>query len=88
VELAAKREKLMDLALDGPFGKDEIARRAAALDEEAASVERLLERARDAAVRVEELEHTKRALVEAFETGLKLGIRWMPHNSGARSTRR
>ena len=78
VELAGKREKLMDFALDGPFGKDEIAKRAAALDEEAASVERLLQRARDVAGRVEKLEHTKRALVEAFETGLKLGIGWMP----------
>ncbi len=78
VELAGKREKLMDLALDGAFSKDEIAKRAAALDEEAASVERLLQHARDAAGRVEELRHIKRALVEAFETGLKLGIGWMP----------
>ncbi len=68
----------MDLALDGPFGKDEIAKRAAALDEEATSVERLLQHSRDAAGRVEELEHTKQALVEAFGTGLKLGIGWMP----------
>ncbi len=51
---------------------------AAALDEEAASVERLLERVCDATGRVEELEHTKWALVEAFGTGLKLGIGWMP----------
>ena len=47
-ELAGKREKLMDLSFDGLFGKDEIARRAA-LDEEAASVERLLQHARDTA---------------------------------------
>ena len=30
----AKRERLIDLALDGPFGRDEIARRAALLDAE------------------------------------------------------
>jgi hypothetical protein len=48
-ELAGKREKLMDLAFDGLFGNGEIARRAAALDEEAASVERLLQHARDTA---------------------------------------
>jgi Recombinase zinc beta ribbon domain len=77
-ELAGKREKLMELALDGAFSKDEIAKRAATLDEEAASVERLLQHARDAAGRIEKLQHTKRALVEAFETGLKLGIGWMP----------
>jgi hypothetical protein len=33
----------MDLALDGPFGKDEIARRAASLDAEREVVERELD---------------------------------------------
>jgi hypothetical protein len=32
----------MDLALDGPFGKDDMARRAASLDAEQAAVEREL----------------------------------------------
>ncbi len=77
-ELASKRERLMDLALDGPFGKDEIACRAAALDEERDSVERELRRVRDAAGRVGELERTRRALAEAFGTGLTLGLTWMP----------
>jgi hypothetical protein len=31
-----------------------------------------------AASRVEEMERTKRALVEAFGTGLRLGLTWMP----------
>ena len=41
--LEDKRERLMDLALDGPFGKDEIARRAASLKAESDAVERELE---------------------------------------------
>ncbi len=41
--LDAKRERLMDLALDGPFGRDEIARRAASLDADRAAVERELD---------------------------------------------
>jgi hypothetical protein len=38
-----KRERLMDLALDGPFGKDDIARRAALLEAERDVVERELD---------------------------------------------
>jgi hypothetical protein len=41
--LEDKRERLMDLALDGPFGKDEIARRAASLEAERDVVERELD---------------------------------------------
>jgi hypothetical protein len=41
--LENKRERLMDLALDGPFGKDEIARRAATLKAERDAVERELD---------------------------------------------
>ena len=40
--LEDKRERLMDLALDGPFGKDEIACRAASLEAERNAVEREL----------------------------------------------
>jgi site-specific DNA recombinase len=40
--LEDKRERLMDLALNGPFGKDEIARRAASLEAERNAVEREL----------------------------------------------
>jgi len=41
--LKDKRERLMDLALDGPFGKEEIARRAASLKAESDAVERELD---------------------------------------------
>jgi len=41
--LKDKRERLMDLALDGPFGKDEIDRRAAFLEAERDVVERELD---------------------------------------------
>jgi hypothetical protein len=41
--LEDKRERLMDLALDGPFGKDEIARRATSLEAERNAVERELD---------------------------------------------
>jgi hypothetical protein len=41
--LEDKRERLMDLALDGPFGKDEIARRAASLKAERSAIERELD---------------------------------------------
>jgi hypothetical protein len=40
--LEDKRERLMDLALDGPFGKVEIVRRAASLEAERNAVEREL----------------------------------------------
>ncbi len=40
--LETKRERLMDLALDGPFGKDDMTRLAASLDAERAAVEREL----------------------------------------------
>lgn len=38
-----KRERLMDLALDGPFDKDEIARRAASLEADREATEREME---------------------------------------------
>ena len=38
-----RRERLMDLALDGAFGRDEIARRASSLEAERAAVERELD---------------------------------------------
>ena len=41
--LEDKHERLMDLALDSPFGKDEIARRAASLEAEREAVERKLD---------------------------------------------
>jgi hypothetical protein len=41
-DLEDKRQRLMDLALDGPFGKDDMARLAASLDAERAAVEREL----------------------------------------------
>jgi hypothetical protein len=41
--LGDQRERLMDLALDGPFGKNEIARRADSLDAERAAVEQELD---------------------------------------------
>lgn len=41
--LEDKREKLMDLALDGPFDKNEIARRAASLKVESDAIGRELD---------------------------------------------
>jgi hypothetical protein len=41
--LEDKREKLMDLALDGPFDKNEIARRAASLMVESDAIGRELD---------------------------------------------
>lgn len=42
-DLEGKRERLMNLVLDGPFGKDEVAWRAATLDAERAAVRRELD---------------------------------------------
>ena len=56
--LEDKRERLMDLALDGPFGKDEIERRAASLEAERDVVERELDALGEGALegRLRELE--------------------------------
>ena len=56
--LEDKRERLMDLALDGPFGKDEIVRRAASLEAERGVVERELDALGEGALegRLRELE--------------------------------
>ena len=56
--LEDKRERLMDLALDGPFGQDEIARRAASLEADRNVVERELDALGEGALegRLRELE--------------------------------
>jgi hypothetical protein len=65
--LEDKRERLMDLALDGPFGKDEIARRAASLEAERDVVERELDALGEGALerRLRELEELP-DLVEGY----------------------
>jgi hypothetical protein len=65
--LEDKRERLMDLALDGPFGKDEIARRAASLEAERDAVERELDGLGEGALegRLRELEEMP-DLIEAY----------------------
>jgi hypothetical protein len=65
--LEDKRERLMDLALDGPFGKDEIARRAASLEAERNVVERELDALGEGALegRLRELEELP-DLVEGY----------------------
>lgn len=66
-DLDTKRERLMDLALDGPFGKDKIARRAASLDADRAVIKRELDGLGGEALegRLRELEALP-ALVETY----------------------
>ena len=70
-DLEDKRERLMDLALDGPFGRDEIARRAASLEAERAAAQRELDALGGDALeeRLRELEALP-ALVEAYSRDL------------------
>jgi prefoldin subunit 5 len=77
-KLDAKRGRLLDLAADGILGKADLAARLSGLDAERRGFERELARVSGAAERVEEMERQKRLLVEAFGTGLKLGVTWMP----------
>ena len=77
-ELDAKRERLLDLAADGILGKADLTARLSGVDAERRGFERELARVSGAAERVGEMERQKRLLVEAFGTGLKLGITWMP----------
>jgi site-specific DNA recombinase len=74
--LEDKGERLMNLALDGPFGKDEIARRAASLDVERDAVERQLDGLGGGALegRLRELEELP-DLVEGY-------LRDLPHLVG------
>lgn len=77
-ELDAKRERLLDLAADGILPKPELTARLTAVEESIRRVEGERIRVAGAASRVQEMERTKRALVEAFGTGLRLGLTWMP----------
>jgi hypothetical protein len=77
-ELDAKRERLLDLAADGILGKPDLTARLSAVEETIRRVEGERAKVANAASRVEEMERTKRALVEAFGTGLSLGLTWMP----------
>ncbi|MDP9425734.1 MAG: hypothetical protein M3P37_06765 [Actinomycetota bacterium] len=77
-KLDAKRERLLDLAADGILGKADLTARLSGVDAERRGFERELARVAGAAERVAEMEHQKRLLVEAFGTGLKLGVAWMP----------
>jgi site-specific DNA recombinase len=74
--LKDKRERLMDLALDGPFGKDEIARRAASLEAESDAVERELD-----ALGGDALEERLREL-EALPNLIEGYLRDLPHLIG------
>jgi hypothetical protein len=73
-----KRERLMDLALDGPFGKDDIARRAPSLEAERDVVERELDALGEGALegRLRELEELP-DLVEGY-------LRDLPYLGGGR----
>ncbi len=77
-KLDAKRERLLDLAADGILGKADLTARLSGVDAERRGFERELARVAGAAERVAEMERQKRLLVEAFGTGLKLGVSWMP----------
>ncbi|MDP9485452.1 MAG: hypothetical protein M3Q49_06620 [Actinomycetota bacterium] len=73
-KLDAKRERLLDLAADGILGKADLTARLSGVDAERRGFERELARVFGAAERVAEMERQKRLLVEAFGTGLKLGV--------------
>ena len=64
--------------MDGNLGKADLIARLSGVDAERQGFERELSRVFGAAERVEKMERQKRLLVEAFGTGLKLGITWMP----------
>lgn len=77
-EVASERDRYNRLYARGKLSDEEYDAYTGELEEREAEARAELERAREAAKRTRNLEANRRAILEAYGTGLQLGLMWFP----------